>query len=239
MKIGRYLLWAFIGGICGYLFAYVLDITHGFRTLTEFKFIYSTTIHLIGIISLILVCGLILVAFYMQKKTLKYKQQLDRYIEDDQADGMETRASLSFLYVSLIIYAAHVVTFLLLFVYVVGKVDVGYLAYPTFIFLLVVLSTIPYGFFIRRYEPRFPKLGEKQYTEKTLAIMDEGERHITLVSMYKIYHMNLQLLMLAILILGIYSIQSGSNQFLGIAILIVLFIYNAFGYLFKVLRHYK
>lgn len=239
MKIGRYLLWAFIGGLGGYLFAYVLDITHGFRTLTEFKFIDSTTIHLIGIISLILVCSLILVAFYMQKKTLKYKQQLDRYIEDDLADGMETRASLSFLYVSLIIYAAHVVTFLLLFVYVVGKVDVGYLAYPTFIFLLVVLSTILYGFFVRRYEPRFPKLGEKQYTEKTLAIMDEGERHITLVSMYKIYHINLQLLMLAILVLGIYSIQSGSNQFLGIAILIVLFIYNAFGYLFKVRRHYK
>lgn len=239
MKIGRYLLWAFIGGIVGYLVAYVVEITHGFRILTEFKFTDSTTIHLIGVISLILVCGLILMAFYMQKKTLKYKQQLDRYIEEDQADGMETRASLSFLYVSLIIYAAHVVTFLLLFVYVVGKVDVGYLAYPTFIFLLVALSTIPYGFFVRRYEPRFPKLGEKQYTEKTLAIMDEGERHITLVSMYKIYHMNLQLLMLAILVLGIYSIQSGSNQFLGIAILIVLFIYNAFGYLFKVRRHYK
>ncbi|WP_419790945.1 DUF3169 family protein [Staphylococcus chromogenes] len=175
----------------------------------------------------------------MQKKTLKYKQQLDRYIEDDQADGMETRASLSFLYVSLIIYAEYVVTFLLLFVYVVGKVDVGYLAYPLFIFLLVALSTIPYGFFVRRYEPRFPKLGEKQYTEKTLAIMDEGERHITLVSMYKIYHMNLQLLMLAILILGFYSIQSGSHQFLGMAILIVLFIYNAFDYLFKVRRYYK
>ncbi|UXS75607.1 hypothetical protein [Staphylococcus chromogenes] len=76
---------------------------------------------------------------------MKYKQQLDRYIEDDQADGMETRASLSFLYVSLIIYAEYVVTFLLLFVYVVGKVDVGYLAYPLFIFLLVALSTIPYG----------------------------------------------------------------------------------------------
>ncbi|WP_432370180.1 DUF3169 family protein [Staphylococcus chromogenes] len=239
MKIGRYLLWAFIGGIVGYLVAYVVEITHGFRILTEFKFTDSTTIHLIGVISLILVCGLILMAFYMQKKTLKYKQQLDRYIEEDQADGIETRASLSFLHVSLIIYAAHVVTFLLLFVYVVGKVDVGYLAYPIFIFLLVVLSTIPYGFFVRRYEPRFPKLGEKQYTEKTLAIMDEGERHITLISMYKIYHMNLSLLIIAILVLGIYSIQSGSNQFLGIAILIVLFIYNAFGYLFKVRRHYK
>ncbi|QDW90592.1 DUF3169 family protein [Staphylococcus chromogenes] len=239
MKIGRYLLWAFIGGICGYLFAYVLDITHGFRTLTEFKITDSTTIHLIGIISLILVCGLILVAFYTQKKTLKYKKQLDRHIEDDQADGIETRASLSFLNVSLIIYATYFVTFLLFFIFVVGKVDVGYLAYPTIIFLLVVLSGIPYGFFVRRYEPRFPKLGEKQYTEKTLAIMDEGERHITLVSMYKIYHMNLSLVMSAILVLGFFSIQSGSHQFLGMAILIVLFIYNAFGYLFKVRRHYK
>lgn len=37
----------------------------------------------------------------------------------------------------------------------------------------------------------------------------------------------------------IIGVESGSNQFLGIAILIVLFIYNAFGYLFKVRRHYK
>ena len=69
--------------------------------------------------------------------------------------------------------------------------------------------------------------------------MDEGERHITLISMYKTYHVNLTLIIIGAIILGIFSMVSGINQFVGLVILIVLFIYNAFGYLLKVSKFYK
>ncbi|ERH35820.1 hypothetical protein SEQU_04720 [Staphylococcus equorum UMC-CNS-924] len=68
--------------------------------------------------------------------------------------------------------------------------------------------------------------------------MDEGERHITLVSMFKIYHINLTLLIIGGMILGLFSLITGINQLLGLLLIIILFIYNAFGYMLKVRKFY-
>ncbi|MDQ7175666.1 DUF3169 family protein, partial [Staphylococcus chromogenes] len=72
-----------------------------------------------------------------------------------------------------------------------------------------------------------------------LDIKDEGERHITLLSMYKIYQFNLVGLFLCITVVFLFSLSQGNNQSFSLLILTLLFIYNAFGYLFKVRRHYK
>lgn len=69
--------------------------------------------------------------------------------------------------------------------------------------------------------------------------MDEGERHINFLTIYKQFFMNIGLLLISVMFLGIYSIISKSNQSVGIIILIILFIYNAFGYLSKVRKFYK
>ena len=69
--------------------------------------------------------------------------------------------------------------------------------------------------------------------------MDEGERHIAIVSMYKNYGVNLVLLMFAIIFLSIFSIDTGSNQTLGILFLIIIFAYNSLGYMLKVRKFYK
>ena len=42
------------------------------------------------------------------------------------------------------------------------------------------------GFYSRRFDALLPKIAEKHYTEKALALLDDGERHIVLISMYKI-----------------------------------------------------
>lgn len=64
--------------------------------------------------------------------------------------------------------------------------------------------------------------------------MDEGERYITLVSLYKVHQQNIVLLFIGIMMLGIFSITTGMNQSLGIILFIILFIYNSLGYLLKV-----
>nr|WP_272108713.1 DUF3169 family protein [Staphylococcus sp. NRL 22/194] len=69
--------------------------------------------------------------------------------------------------------------------------------------------------------------------------MDEGERHITLISMYKNYQMNIVLLMIAIILLSLYSIDTGSSQSFSIFILIIIFVYNSLGYMLKVRKFYK
>ena len=239
MKLTRYLLYIFIGGLIGGLIGILVGFTNGFRFIAEMSLDSKTTIETIGIIGILVTMTLIIFSLYMQKKALKYKKQLERHIEESDADSMETKASLSFMNVSLMIYLSYVVTFVLLLIYVVGNVNERFTLYPTVTFVMTSLSFIPYGFFIRKYDSRFPKSGEKNYTEKTLAMMDEGERHITLVSMFKIYHMNLNLLIIGILLLGIFSIESGVNQTVGLMILIILFVYNVFGYLLKVRKYYR
>lgn len=105
--------------------------------------------------------------------------------------------------------------------------------------MLTIIPSIMLGFFNRRFDSRYPKIGEKNYTEKTLALLDEGERHIAIVSMYKNYGVNLVLLMIAIIFLSIFSIDTGSNQTLGILFLIIIFAYNSLGYMLKVRKFYK
>ncbi|UXR74078.1 LysR family transcriptional regulator [Staphylococcus sp. IVB6238] len=86
---------------------------------------------------------------------------------------------------------------------------------------------------------RFQKLGEKNYTEKLLNLMDEGEQHITLLSMYKVHTMNTMFIVLGIFLLSIFSLESGINQSFGVIILVFLFAYNLFGYQFRVRKFYK
>ena len=239
MKLTRYLLYTFIGGLFGGIIGALVGFTNGFQFITELSLESQTTIETIGIIGILVTIALITFSLYMQKKALKYKKQLERHIEESDADSMETKASLCFMNVSLMIYLSYVVTFALLLIYVVGNVNGRFTLYPTVTFIMTSLSIIPYGFFIRKYDSRFPKSGEKNYIEKTLAIMDEGERHITLVSMFKIYHINLALLIIGIFLLGVLSIESGVNQTVGLMILIILFVYNVFGYLLKVRKYYR
>ena len=56
--------------------------------------------------------------------------------------------------------------------------------------------------------------------------MDEGERRITLVSMYKVNQNNTALLLINIILIGAFSILSDVNQTVTLIILIILFTYN-------------
>ncbi|WMZ89922.1 hypothetical protein [Staphylococcus pseudintermedius] len=53
------------------------------------------------------------------------------------------------------------------------------------------------------------------------------------------YHMNLSLIIIGVVLLSFFSLVTGINQFLGILFMIVLFAYNTFGYLWKVSRFYR
>ena len=104
---------------------------------------------------------------------------------------------------------------------------------------MTTIPSIMTGFFARKFESSYPKLGESQYTEKIINNMDEGERHINFVSIYQQYFINIVILFASTIFLGIYSMISSTNQSVGLIILIILFVYNAFGHLFKVRKFYK
>lgn len=93
-------------------------------------------------------------------------------------------------------------------------------------FVIAIVSSIMIVLFHRKFDSRYPKIGEKHYTEKIFKTMDEGERRITLVSMYKVNQNNTALLLINIILIGAFSILSDVNQTVTLIILIILFTYN-------------
>jgi len=92
--------------------------------------------------------------------------------------------------------------------------------------VIAIVSSIMIVLFHRKFDSRYPKIGEKHYTEKIFKTMDEGERRITLVSMYKVNQNNTALLLINIILIGAFSILSDVNQTVTLIILIILFTYN-------------
>lgn len=237
MKVGRYLLYLLIGGIIGGFVGSSMGTISTF--LSNVNFAHTHFGLITCIIASLIIIGLTFYLWKVQKDALKFKNQSLNSIEDDDADLFEKKSNLNFNKSSIIAYIQVLISFIALLLIVFGhgsNIDVLYAIIP---YMLSIVPLMMVDFFNRRFDSRYPKLGEKNATEKTLALLDDGERHIALVSMYKNYGVNLVLLMIAIIFLGIFSIDTGSNQTLGILFLIIIFAYNSLGYMLKVRKFYK
>ncbi|MBO3065057.1 MULTISPECIES: DUF3169 family protein [Staphylococcus] len=239
MKVGRYLLLTLLGGIVGGVIGIFIGLYDSTRTFLNFELPSYNIAIITSIIASILNIILTIFLHKIHKDALKYKTKMKENLGGYQTDELEEKANLKFMRSSFIYYIQVLISLVTLLVIVSVDADSTVTFYAIIPYLITIFPSLMIGFFVREYDSRYPKQGEAQYTEKTLQIMDEGERHITLISMYKTYHVNLTLIIIGAIILGIFSMVSGINQFVGLVILIVLFIYNAFGYLLKVSKFYK
>ena len=237
MKVGRYLLYLVISGIIGGIIGGSMNSISTF--LSTINFSNNRTALIICIIFSIIVLILTAYQWKTQHDAIKFKKSFLNSIEDDEADIYEKKANLKYNLTTIIAYTLMTVSFIAALLFVIGKNANFSMLFAIIPFMLTGLSSLMLGFFNRRFDSRYPKMGEKNYTEKTLDLMDEGERHITLISMYKNYQMNIVLLMIAIILLSLYSIDTGSSQSFSIFILIIIFVYNSLGYMLKVRKFYK
>ena len=234
MKVGRFLLLILLGGIVGGVIGTFFGMFEDRNLLSIIQFSNSSIeITIIALASLINIV-LTFVLYKVQRNALHYKKQMNKEIADQSADDLEQKANLNFLRTSFIYYTQVLVSLLTL----LGNGTNQLIIFVLIPYIITIIPSIMIGFFVRKYDARYPKQGEAKYTEKVLNLMDDGERHITLVSMYKIYNINMAIIIIGGMLLGLFSLISGINQILGLVILIVLFIYNGFGYLFKVRKFY-
>ncbi|MGZ2417549.1 uncharacterized protein DUF3169 [Staphylococcus caledonicus] len=236
MKVRRYLLLLVIGGLIGGIIGGGMDSIGSFIANASFSHNQNM---IIFIIASLLIIGLTIYLWKVQNDALKFKCHFLQSIEDDDADTYEKKANLKYNQAKIIIYLQMTISFLCMLLIVLGNGSDSDMLYAMIPILLTCVPSVMDGFFNRRFDTRFPKIGEKNYTEKTLNLLDDGERHIALLGMYKNYQINLVLLMAGIMFLGIYAMGTGSNQTLGILFLTISFIYNSFGYLLKVREFYK
>lgn len=239
MKVWRYLSFLFLGGVVGFFISLLLTRIDFQQLIQHIDFMSEQFIIISCIIVTLCIVGLTLWQYQTQKVALKLKSRVDYQTEIEETDTLENQANMKFLKVSIIVYVQYFISFVYFFILALGNEGDTALVTAVIPFLFTIIPAIMVGFFQRKFDRRFPKMGEAKYTEKTFQIMDEGERHITLVSLYKVYHMNLSLIIIGVVLLSFFSLVTGINQFLGILFMIVLFAYNAFGYLWKVSRFYR
>ncbi|MCY1604423.1 DUF3169 family protein [Staphylococcus pettenkoferi] len=239
MKVGRYIgliiLGCFIGGIIGG----VIGVTQNFNIKRLLLFADFKNSIIITAISLVLILILGIFAFKYARKAYFYKNALEKDISEDNVDTYEQKSNIQFLEAQKLLLASYVIAFLNLFIIVLGhgSIEVYFIALIPF-FVVVIWGTIN-GVYARKLDSRMPKFGDKNYTEKRLSVMDEGERHITLKSLFKVNAVTLSLVIVGLLFLYFYSMATGDNQSIGMLVLIIIFIYNSLTYTFKVAKYYK
>lgn len=239
MKVGRYLLFillgCIVGGIMGSTIS-VMEYTNLFSNIT----ISENSLVIVTIIASVINIILIFVLHKVQRDAIKFKSKTNHSLEDTQADLFEKKANIKYIRSEIIYFIQMSVSFITIFIFVLANKNNEMSSFYAIIpFLITMIPSLMVGFFARKFDSRYPKQGESRYTEKVLSIKDEGERHIILVSMFKTYHINLVLIMIGVVLLGVFSIRTGINQSIGLLILIVLFVYNAFSYTLKVSKFYK
>ena len=239
MKVGRYLLLILIGGVIGGFIGMSIGVinTNNLLRITHFSNV-KTVLIIVGLATIINII-LTLYLYIIQNNALKYKKKVTEDIEDDLVDYYEKSANLNFNKAHIIYYVELIISFISLFFIVLGNGNDKVLLYALIPYLFTIIPSLMIGFFVQKFDPRYPKLGEKNYTEKVLNLYDEGEKHIILQSMYKAFCINIYLLMTGIIILGFFSLATNENQTIGVFILIILFIYNIYTYFSKLIRFYK
>lgn len=239
MKVRRYLMFVILGGIVGGLVSLLINGVDFRYLIQHIEFMDQQFMVISCIVVTLCIVGLTLWQYQIQKAALKMKSRVENQTDIEETDALDNQANLKFIMASVILYVQYLISFVFFFVLVLG--NEGNLALITAIipFLFTCIPGVMIGLFQRKFDRRIPKLGEAQFTEKVLQIMDEGERHITVVSLFKVYHMNLSLIIVSVILLSSFSLVTGMNQFLGVLFMIVLFAYNALGYLWKVRRFYR
>lgn len=95
------------------------------------------------------------------KDALKFKNQSLNSIEDDDADLFEMKSNLNFNKSSIIIYIQLIISFVALLLIVFGHGSNSDVLYAIIPYMLTIIPSIMLGFFNRRFDSRYPKIGEK------------------------------------------------------------------------------
>lgn len=237
MKILRYIGYLLLGGLVGGIIGGILGNFDGLG-IENLTFATHNNVVVISIIATIIIILIEIIVLMNQRRALKYKRLVDEEVDNEETDQYELLANRHVLNGSILSILQTVIALLVLLIFVVGQDEVnGILLFLIPFFASAIFNT-QFTLFNRRFDDRMPKIADKNYTEKRLEILDEGEHHIELIALFKTYAINLSILILAIIFIGSYSIATGINQSFSLLLIIAIFIYNAFSYLLKRRRFY-
>lgn len=237
MKILRYIRYLLLGGLVGGIIGGILGNFDGLG-IENLTFATRNNVVVISIVATMIIILIEIIVLMNQRRALKYKRLVDEEVDNEETDQYELLANRHVLNGSILSILQTVIALLVLLIFVVGQAEANGILFFLIPFFASGIFNTQFTLFNRRFDDRMPKIADKNYTEKRLEILDEGERHIELIALFKTYAINLSILILAIVVIGLYSITTGINQSFSLLLIIAIFIYNAFSYLLKSRRFY-
>jgi len=99
-----------------------------------------------------------------QKDSLRLKSKSIEFEDEDIADTYERKANLKYLSVSFIFYLEILISFLTIFILALGNISDKYLFLSILPFIVTAIPAIMIGLFVRKFDDRYPKMGEEKYT---------------------------------------------------------------------------
>ncbi len=194
----------------------------GIENLTFATYNNVVVISIVATMIIILVEAIVLMN---QRRALKYKRLVDEEVDIDATDQYELLANRYVLNGSILSVIQTIIAFVVLLIFVVGQAEANAMLFFLIPFFASAIFNTQFTLFNRKIDDRMPKIADKNYTQKRLEILDEGERHIELIALFKTYAINLSILILAIIFIGSYSIATGINQKALVCYLSLLFSY--------------
>ncbi|MHD0381924.1 DUF3169 family protein [Staphylococcus simulans] len=184
---------------------------------------------------LIFIIGVLMVHQLSQAKNYKHLSEEDEAL----GDHYDTLANRKQFIASVLNNLGLFIVIANIILVTIFKAGDNYWGLTIIPFLITSIFSVVYQIYLPKLDERMPKVNDEHYVDKLIKAMDEGERHITFTSLYKLFHFNLAALMILILLLAFYSAVTGHTQTLALIILFIVFIYNVSFYYVKIYKYYK
>ncbi|WP_153720233.1 DUF3169 family protein [Sporosarcina cascadiensis] len=220
------IIWMLIGGAVGFFGMYAVltaDIKLEFAPVA-----FEMNIALLAITAVLLITAAVSIVQMKKKSKL--------YLTGEKEDKRDVWQYKRFSDTSLIVTAAMAVGISAIAIAIItdqpswlmiSSIIIGAL---TFI-LSITLSSIVNSLYPDR---ELPDVSAKDYSQKLLAVSDEGERHVMLEGLYRAFNTMNLILILTLLLLIIYSAVTGDSQLFSIFIIGMILIGTNAQYLFAI-----
>lgn len=182
-----------------------------------------------------IVVGIVMIRQLSQAKHFKHLSEEDETL----ADHYDAQANQKQFYASILNHAGLFVVLLNIIIVTIFKTSGNHWGITVIPFLVTSIFSVWYQIYLPKLDERMPKPNDEHYVDKLIEAMDEGERHITFSSLYKLFQFNLTAFMVIILFLAFYSAITGQSQTLALILLFMAFVYNVVFYYAKIYKYYK
>lgn len=173
----------------------------------------------IGLLVIIVVLLLLSLIKFTQIKNLSKKEVVGD--EEDEVDILKYKGFTDF---SLFSNSSFVLSILTVCISAITNSEMIYVVLGIAAVIVSYIFSILTTYLLKWAYPdrEMPKVSDKKYADKLLAISDEGERHIMLIGLYKSYYFVTFALVIAIILATLYSVSSGHSQLFSIIIMSIV-----------------